>query len=133
MIIAIASEGLDPGSLVAEKFGRADFITFYDTEKNTFEFLRNPYANLCGGAGIQTSQFVIENNVAAVIAIDIGLNPFRLLRSADVEIYSCSKIRVEEVVNEFVEGKLSITKQELFHELDKHGCGRQRRNRKRNF
>ena len=133
MIIAIASEGLDTGSLIAEEFGRAPFLMFYDTEKNTFKPLRNPYANLFGDAGIQTSQFVIENNVAAVIAIEIGSNPFRLLKSADVEVYSCSKIQVKEIVNEFIEGKLSIIKQELFHEIGKHGCRKKRSNRKNNF
>jgi predicted Fe-Mo cluster-binding NifX family protein len=133
MIIALASEGLDPGSLVAEKFGRSPFITFYNTEINTFESLRNPYANLCGGAGIQTSQFVIGKNAAAVIAIEIGLNPFRLLKSADVEIYSCAKIRVIEAVNQFAEGKLSIINQELSNEFGKQGCGRRRRNHNNNF
>ncbi len=106
MLIAITSEGSDPSSSFAEMFGRAPFIIFYDKVKNTFESLRNPYANIFGGSGIQTSQFIIEKNVGAVITIDIGLNPLRLLKSAGIEVYSCSKIQVQEIVKVFKEDKL---------------------------
>lgn len=133
MIIAITSEGLDLGSLVAEKFGRTPFIIFYDTEKNTFESLRNPYANIFGGAGIQTSQFIIEKNVCLVITTEIGVHPLRLMESADVEVYSCSKMQVKEVVNKFVEGKLEIVKQDSSQKVRRDGRGRKRRNRNKNF
>lgn len=113
MLIAITSEGSEPTSLVAEKLGRTPFLIFYETEKNTFESLRNPYANLCGGAGIQTSQLIIEKNVDAVITIEIGLNPLRLLKSANVKVYSCSKKQVIEAVKDFIENKLTIVDQEL--------------------
>ena len=133
MLIAIASEGLDTDSLVAEKFGRTPYIIFYDTEKNTFESLRNPYANIFGGAGIQTSQFIIEKNVIAVITTEIGINPLRLMESAGVEVYSCSKMQIKEVVNQFVEGKLSIIKQDSSQQVGREGRGRKRRNRNKNF
>ncbi len=129
MLIAITSEGLAPSSLVAEKFGKAPFIIIYDTDTNTFEPLRNPYANLVGGAGIQTSQFIIERNVGILIASEIGLNPLRLLNSANVEVYSCFKKQVKEVVKEFVEGKLSSIKNESFQNFGRKGWGRKRRDR----
>ena len=133
MLIAIASEGLDTDSLVAEKFGRTPFIIIYDTEKNIFESLRNPYANIFGGAGIQTSQCIIEKNVCAVITTEIGVNPLRLMNFANVEVYLCSKMQVIEVVNQFVEGKLSIIKQDSFQNIEREGRGRKRRNRNKNF
>ena len=106
MLIAIPSEGLELSSLVAEKFGRTPFIIFYDSERVSFESLRNPYANIFGGAGIQTAQLIIERNSAAVISIDIGVSSLRLLKSANIEVYSCNKIKVQEAVNEFNKGKL---------------------------
>lgn len=112
MLIAITAEGLEPTSLVAEKLVRTPFLIFYETEKNTFESLRNPYANLFGGAGIQTSQLIIEKNVDAVITIEIGLNPLRLLNSANIKVYSCSKKQVIEAVKDFMENKLSTVDQE---------------------
>ncbi len=132
MLIAIISEGLEPISLVAEKFGRTPFIIIYDTEKNTFESFRNPYLNILGGAGIQTSQFIIEKNVASVITTEIGLNPLRLLKSAGVEVYSCPKKQVKEVVKEFVEGKLPTIQQEPFRNFGRKRGGRKRRNRNKN-
>jgi predicted Fe-Mo cluster-binding NifX family protein len=111
MLIAITSKGLELGSLVAEKFGKTPFIIFYDMEKNTYESLRNPYANLFGGAGIQTAQFIIGYNVELLLTIDIGLDSLRLLESAHVEVYSCAKIKVKEVIKEFIGGKLLVVKE----------------------
>ncbi|MFA6596381.1 MAG: NifB/NifX family molybdenum-iron cluster-binding protein [Ignavibacteriaceae bacterium] len=133
MLIAITSERMDLNSFVAEKFGRTPFIIFYDTEKNTFEFLRNPYANIFGGAGIQTAQFMIEKNAVAVITTEIGIHPLRLLESANVLIYSCTKKQVKEIVNQFVAGNLSIIKHESFQKGSRGGIGRKRRNRNKNF
>ena len=114
MIFAITSEGLEQSSLVSDTFGRAPFIIFYDLENKTFESLHNPYAKLLG-AGIQTAQFIIEKNAGVVIANDIGLNPLRLLKSANVEVYSCAKKSVLAVVKEFSEAKLSIINQTVPH------------------
>ena len=133
MLIAIASDGLSLDYLVAEKFGRTPYIIFYDTEKNTFESLRNPYANIFGGAGIQTAQFIIEKNVIAVITTEIGINPLRLMESSGVEVYSCSKKQIKEVVNQFVEGKLSIIRQDSSQQVGRKGRGRKRRNRNKYF
>lgn len=133
MLIAITSESMDLNSFVAEKFGRTPFVIFYDTEKNTFEFLRNPYSNIFGGAGIQTAQFMIEKNAAAVITPEIGINPLRLLESANVVIYSCTKKQVNVIVNQFIAGNLSIIKHESSQKLSRRGIGRKRRNRNKNF
>jgi predicted Fe-Mo cluster-binding NifX family protein len=112
MIVAITSDGIELISFVAEKFGRAPFIIFYDTEENTFESLRNPYSDLFGGAGIQTAQFIIEKNASAVITVDIGSNPLRFLLSTDVKVFSCLRKQVNEVVKDFLEEKLPEVKQE---------------------
>ena len=133
MLIAITSDGLDPGSFVAEKFGRTPFIIFYDTDKNTLESLRNPYINSFGGAGVQTAQFIIGKNAEAVITIDIGLGPLRLLNSAEIEVYACPKISIKEAANEFVEKKLSIIKQESFQNFASKGRERKRRDWNKNI
>lgn len=133
MLVAITSEGLDSSSLVAEKFGRTPFIIFYDTEKNTFESFRNPYVNLFGGAGIQTSQLVIEKNAGAVITIDIGLNPLRLLKSADVKVYSCSRKKVMAVVKEFMEEILPEVELESNMNFGRKRHGKKGRNWNKNI
>jgi predicted Fe-Mo cluster-binding NifX family protein len=112
MIIAITSDGSDLDSSIAEKFTRAQFIIFYNKDEETFNTFRNPHSAVFGGAGIQTAQLIIENNANAVIARDIGLNAFRLLRSANVEVYPCSKLKVREVIREFELGRLTEVKRE---------------------
>jgi len=133
MLIAITSERVDLNSLVAEKFGWTPFIIFYDTEQNSFESLRNPYANIFGGAGLQTAQFIIEKSVSAVITTEIGIHSLRLLESANVQVYSCTQKQVKEVVNQFVEGNLMIIKQGSSTTGSRGGMGRKRRNRDKNF
>jgi len=132
MLIAVTSEGLDPSSLVAEKFGSAPFIIFYNIEETVFESLRNPYSNLLGSAGIQTAQLIIEKNTNVVIAINIGINPHRLLRSANVKVYSCTKIQVQKAIKEFIEGKLSVVKQESLQYFGK-AARQRRRHRNKDF
>lgn len=131
MIIAITSDGIELISFIAEKFGRAPFIIFYDTEKNTFESLRNPYSNLFGGAGIQTAQFIIEKNASAVITVDIGSNPLRFLQSTYVKVYSCLRKQVNEVVKDFLEEKLPEVEQEATMNFGRKWRGGKGRNRNR--
>lgn len=111
MLIAVTSEGPDIDSLVAEKFGKAPFILMYDADKNGFESCRNPYADIYGGAGIQTSQFIIEKNAGLVITGEIGLNSFRLLQTADIRVFLCGRKAVVEVIREYLNGRLKECKQ----------------------
>jgi predicted Fe-Mo cluster-binding NifX family protein len=120
-------------SLVEEKFGRSPFIIFYDTENHTFESLRNPYINIFGGVEIQTAQFIIEKNVAAVIAIELGANAFHFLKSAGIEVYYCSKEKVMEAVKKFVEGKLSAITRVSIKNIEVNRRGKRRRFRNGKF
>jgi len=126
MLIAITSEGTDLNSPASEKFGRSPFIIFYDTGENTFESLRNPFTNIFDEAGIQTSQIIIEKNVSALITIEIGLNAFRFLRSAGIDVYLCAEKSISEVVLDFVEGKLFKIKNEYFQKFNSKKGGRRR-------
>lgn len=128
MLIAITAESPDTDSMVAEKFGRAPFIIIYDTVKNTSEYLHNPFVNLYGGAGIQTSQFIIENNVEAVITKDIGPNPLRFLKSADIKVYLCAGGKIIDVIKDFIQMNLIEVKQESMVNT----VGRRQKGKRRN-
>jgi predicted Fe-Mo cluster-binding NifX family protein len=132
MLIAITSEGTDLNSLASEKFGRSPCIIFYDTGKNTFDFLQNPFKNIFDGAGIQTSQIIIEKNVSALITTEIGLNAFRFLRSAGIDVYLCAKKSISKVAGDFVEGKLFKINYDYFQKFNTKKGGR-RRYRKQKF
>lgn len=131
MLIAVASEGTELNSMVAEKFGRTPFIIFYDTEKKAFESLRNPYADSFGGAGIQTAQFIIGKNASVVISRDVGLNPLRFFSSAEIQVYSCPRYRILQAVNDFLEGKLNEADREGLGRIRFRGKGRNRNRKKK--
>ncbi len=133
MLIAITSEGTDLNSLASEKFGRSPFIIFYDTGKNIFVSFRNPFTNIFDGAGIQTSQIIIEKNVSALITIEIGLNAFRFLKSAGVEVYLCSKMKISEIAGNFMKGKLVKVNRNYFQNYKIKIGGKRRRDRKHKF
>ncbi|MBU2492960.1 MAG: NifB/NifX family molybdenum-iron cluster-binding protein [Bacteroidetes bacterium] len=128
MLIAITAESPDTDSKIAEKFGRAPFIIIYDTVNNTSEYLHNPFINLYGGAGIQTSQFIIENNVEAVITKDIGPNPLRFLKSADIKVYLCTGGKIIDAIKDFIQMNLIEVKQESMVNT----VGRRQKGKRRN-
>ncbi len=128
MVIAIMSEGPDTDSSAAEKFGRAPFLILYNRDENTFESLRNPYVNVYGGAGIQTSQLIIENNVNYVITTEIGINALRFLNCGGIEVYGCTKRQIKEIVKGFNEEKLQVIKQSSLQSFE-----RKRKRRKRRY
>jgi predicted Fe-Mo cluster-binding NifX family protein len=106
MIIAIASAGKELNSLIAESFGRSEYFTFYNTDEKNCTTLRNPFSELLDGAGIQTAQFVIENNVASVIVNRIGIKSFRTLKSAEVNIFKCLNNNLEKTIEDYLQGYL---------------------------
>jgi predicted Fe-Mo cluster-binding NifX family protein len=92
-------------SPISDVFGRCGFFLIYDQENISEKILRNPFA-LELGAGVQSARLLIENNVDAVITVQIGCNPFRLLTSANVKVYRCRHGTAGEAIRLFNEGKL---------------------------
>jgi predicted Fe-Mo cluster-binding NifX family protein len=134
MLIAITSDGQDLNSQLAKKFGKSPFIILYETENNSFQSFPNPYVNIFGGAEIQTAQFIIEKNVAAVITSELESNAFHFLKTAGIKIYYCSKEKIIDIVNKFNDRKLQIIKDGYIEKISKKGGERERRRyRKSNF
>jgi len=105
--IAVTIENPEKTSPVSEVFGRCNFFLIYNQETNGEEIISNPFANEIGAAGIQSALLLIKNNIAAVITKQIGINPFRLLSSANIKVYQCIDGSAAETIKLFAEDKLN--------------------------
>lgn len=87
MKIAIPVDIQSGDGSVYTSFGRAPYYAFYYTKTKELEFMKNPAASSPGGAGIQASQWLINQKVEAIVSPRIGENAQRVLQSANIIIY----------------------------------------------
>ena len=106
--IAVSSAGKSLESKVAGVFGRCPYFIIADIENNqivSHETMENAAANQMGGAGISAAQAVVEKNVDAVIAGNIGPRALDVLRQFNIKIYNGSGL-VKDVLQKFIQDKL---------------------------
>lgn len=108
MKIAITSTGKDLNSNIDTRFGRALGFIIYDTENEKYEFVDNVQNfEAAQGAGIQAAQTVVDQNAEAVITGNCGPKAYRVLSSADINIYMISSGTVQEAIDKFKNNELT--------------------------
>jgi len=108
--VATNTGGLE--DTVSQVFGRCPTYTIVETEGNEIKdsrVIQNPAANAGGGAGIQASQLLINEGVAAVMAGSFGPNASGVLAQAGIKMIPVQGISVKEAVGKFSSGELSET------------------------
>jgi predicted Fe-Mo cluster-binding NifX family protein len=119
--IAVGIEKPDPQSVISELFGRSKYFFLFDEKNNTEEIIANPFARTFGGAGIQTAQLLVENNVDVLITNQVGINAMRILNSAGTRVFVCIRENARTAVRLFYENKLKIIdKSEILVHGKKH-------------
>jgi len=110
MRIAISTTGKDLASESSSLFGRCPYYIVVETDSMVFEAFSNPAAGASGGAGVQASQFVLEQNVDAVLTGRVGPNAMKVFQQAGTTLYQTQGRSVEEELQGFMAGELeSIT------------------------
>jgi predicted DNA-binding protein (UPF0251 family)/predicted Fe-Mo cluster-binding NifX family protein len=107
MKIAISSiDGTLEGP-VDERFGRCKKFVLYNKDTKQVEVIDNGQnMNSPQGAGIQSSQNVVNAGAKAVISGHLGPNAFKALESAGVEAYSAFNMTVSDALSAYREGQL---------------------------
>ncbi len=108
MKIAVTSTGPDMDSLVDDRFGRCGYFIIVDTDTMTNEAVENSSADAMGGAGIQSSQLVIDRGVTAVVTGNCGPNAFAILNAANIKVYTGASGKVADAVKAFKDGSLQL-------------------------
>lgn len=93
---------------VCQAFGRAPFFAVKDTEKDSLTYINNPAANAEGGAGIKAAQAVIDESASVLLTVRLGQNSADALKAAGIEIYKTDGPTVEENLEAYKNGKLSL-------------------------
>lgn len=116
MKIAVSSStdaGLD--SPVDPRFGRCAFFTIIevtDGEVTNVQSLSNTAVSAFHGAGIQSTQLVVNSGVNTIITGNLGPNAFYGLQQAGIPVYSAMPgILVSQALEMFLQGKLQVITQ----------------------
>lgn len=107
MRIAVSSTGKELNSDIDPRFGRASYFVIVDPETLEFEIVENKQnLNLPQGAGIQSGETVVSNNVDVLISGNCGPKAFKVLDKAGVTIVTGAKGRVIDAVLQYKNGEL---------------------------
>ena len=107
MKIVVTSTGETLESEVDARFGRTKNFIIYDSENGEYSVIDNKQnLELPSGAGVQTSNNIINTGAEVVITPNCGPKAFRALTAAGIEIYTCKVGVVSEAIKEYKNGKL---------------------------
>ena len=109
MKLAICAQGEDLSSPVDQRFGRCPYFVILDPESGEIiKSMPNSSANASGGAGTQTARLLFSEKVDAVAVGNIGPNAATALEAAGIQVYSGIEGTVEEALNRYTQGKLTL-------------------------
>lgn len=86
MRICITSQGDNLESKLDPRFGRCMFFIIWDSATKDFLALPNPNIDVGSGAGIQSAQLVVDQQVQTVITGDVGPKAKNVLQLAGINI-----------------------------------------------
>ena len=111
MKIAISTTGSTLADAVDPRFGRCASFIFVDLDSvdldgNAFQTQPNTAVSSGHGAGVQAAQFVVQQDVKAVIAGRFGPNAAAVFATAAVKTYIAQKMTVQQAIDAFRAGTL---------------------------
>jgi predicted Fe-Mo cluster-binding NifX family protein/DNA-binding HxlR family transcriptional regulator len=106
MRIVIPSEGSHLEAAVSSVFGRSPEFIIVDPESLEFEVVDNPAVSAPGGAGVQAAQTLLQKNINAIIAPNLGPNAFRVLQAAGLKVYYLQSGTVQQNIDAYKAGNL---------------------------
>ena len=86
MRIAVPVDKNVANTTVCASFGRAPYFLIYDSDTRQNVFLKNPALRTQGGAGVQSSQIVVDEGVDTAIVPRLGHNAAQVLQTAGVRL-----------------------------------------------
>jgi len=108
MKIAVSALENRPSGPVDLRFGRATLFLVTSDEGATWQTIDNSaIAEAAQGAGIQTSQRLVDAGVEAIITGHVGPKAFAVLQSGKVAMFSVQGGTIEDAVKAWKAGSLT--------------------------
>lgn len=108
MRIAVPAEDKSVNAYVCPSFGRAPYFLLFDTKTGERVFLDNEAGNHQGGAGIVTAQTLVDQQINVLLTPRCGENAVQVLEAASIEIYKTQNVSIQENIDSFNKGELSV-------------------------
>ena len=115
-MVIIAIPSMNEGGLndeMSPRFGRCPSFTFVELEKSEIKAVKtvqNHAVNAMGGAGVEATQIVGNNNADVAIVGFLGPNAANGLNALNIKIVNApnKKMTIKEVIDLYIEGKLEL-------------------------
>ncbi len=88
MIVCITARAAGTDAQVEQRFGRAPYFVFIDTETGKSESVANPLIDAAGGVGPRAVQVLAEHGATVLITGQVGGNAARALAAGRVRAYA---------------------------------------------
>ena len=94
-------------SLIDKSFGRCNYFLIYETENDSFQFVKNPHQDSQESVGAAVAKSAIESGVKAVLAVNPGPRAFNLLQNENIDIYRVNEdSTLKDAINAFTKNEL---------------------------
>lgn len=107
MKIAISATGETNEALLDMRFGRCRYFQIYNTESGETVSLENKGMSSSGGAGIASSNQLVDEKVDVIITGSLGPNAFEIIKKAGIKAYKCGNIAISSVLHKYKNNELS--------------------------
>jgi predicted Fe-Mo cluster-binding NifX family protein len=89
MKVCITAKGTTLVTLTEERFGHAPYFIVIESEKGSFEVIRNPYTDVMGDVDHKVAQLLIARGIKVLISSQIGRrSAHELLAAAGIAMYT---------------------------------------------
>lgn len=107
MKIAFPSLGKELGSMLDDRFGRAERFLVIDTATKSIEIIENAGGQDSEhGAGINAAQLVVDAGAEAVVASHCGPKAFKVFEAAKVVVLQGRIASIADLLAEYAAGSL---------------------------
>lgn len=107
-LIAVASVGTTPLSLIEERFGRCEYFLLWNSHGDKYSLLKTQHEDEGPGLGTSSAQKLIKAGIRFLIVNHIGPKAFMILQRANITVYSGANAKtVTEAIKLFCAQKLT--------------------------
>lgn len=88
MIVGITARAAGTDAPVEQRFGRAPYFVFVDTETGKAESIENPLIDAAGGVGPRAVQLLAEHGATILVTGQVGGNAAHALAAGGIKAYA---------------------------------------------